>query len=109
VLSVGTATEPIRIRARLSGDVAEVRALISHPMETGLRVDAAGQVVPAHYVTEVIASVGARVVFTTQMSIAVSRDPLIAFRFRGASAGQTLRVAWTDNRGHTRADEVAIV
>lgn len=89
--------------------MVEVRALITHPMETGLRVDASGRVVPAHYVTEVIASIGARKVFHTQMSIAVSRDPLIAFRVRGVSAGQTLRVAWTDNRGITRTDEVAIV
>lgn len=106
---MSAAAEPIRIRARRSGDVVEVRALITHPMETGLRVDASGRVVPAHYVTEVIASIGARKVFHTQMSIAVSRDPLIAFRVRGVSAGQTLRVAWTDNRGITRTDEVAIV
>jgi sulfur-oxidizing protein SoxZ len=109
VLSVSAAAEPIRIRARRSGDMADVRALITHPMETGLRVDASGRAVPAHYVTEVIASIGGRTVFNTQLSIAVSRDPLIAFRVRGVSAGQTLRVAWTDNRGNTRADEVAIV
>jgi sulfur-oxidizing protein SoxZ len=109
VLSVSAATEPTRIRARLSGDITEARALIAHPMETGLRLDSAGRAVPAHYVTEVVASVGSRTVFTTQLSIAVSRDPLIAFRFRGASAGQKLRIAWTDNQGNTRADEVAIV
>ena len=43
------------------------------------------------------------------MSFAVSRDPLIAFRFTGARPGQRLRVAWTDSRGEARADEAVIV
>jgi sulfur-oxidizing protein SoxZ len=109
VLSVSAAAESIRIRTRRSADMADVRALITHPMATGLHVDSSGRVVPAHCVTEVVASTGVRTVFNTQLSIAVLRDPLIAFRVRGVSAGQTLRVAWTDNRGNTRADEVAIV
>ncbi len=109
MLNVNAPADPIRIRVRRNGDLTEVRALISHPMETGLRIDASGRAVAAHYVSEVVASVGSRIVFTTQLSIAVSRDPIIGFRFRGASAGQVLRIAWTDNRGHTRAGEVAIV
>ena len=31
------AKKNIRIRAKMKGDVAEVKALMSHPMETGLR------------------------------------------------------------------------
>lgn len=100
--------QPIRIRTRRRGDVAEVHVLMPHPMETGLRTDAAGALVPAHYITEVVASVGERRVFAAQMSFAVSRDPLLAFRFAGAEPGQTLRVEWTDNLGDRRVDEAEI-
>ena len=37
----------IRIpRSARPGEVIEVRTLIEHPMETGLRTDAAGQTIP---------------------------------------------------------------
>lgn len=44
----------IRIRARLSGDVTTVKALISHPMETGNRKNKkTGKLIPAHFIQEV--------------------------------------------------------
>jgi sulfur-oxidizing protein SoxZ len=98
----------MRIRARLHDGVTEVQLLVPHPMETGMRQDAAGQPVPAHHITQLQASVGERLVFSAQMSIAVARDPLLSFRFRGARAGDRLSVAWTDNRGLVRADEAVI-
>ena len=36
----------IKVRSKIEGDVALIRLLISHPMETGLRKDAEGQLVP---------------------------------------------------------------
>ncbi|MDO9636339.1 MAG: thiosulfate oxidation carrier complex protein SoxZ, partial [Thiobacillus sp.] len=32
--------EPMRIRATMAGDVADVKVLMNHPMETGTRKDA---------------------------------------------------------------------
>jgi sulfur-oxidizing protein SoxZ len=102
------AAPPIRIRCRLVNDVADVQVLMPHPMETGLRVDDAGALVPAHHITDVTVTLAGRNVFAARMSFAVSRDPLLAFRVRGAQAGQRLRVAWTDNRGDSRSDEAVI-
>jgi len=99
---------PIRIRARLRDGITDVQVLMPHPMETGLRLDEAGRRVPLHHITDVVVTLGTRTVFVAQMSFAVSRDPLLSFRFSGAQAGQRLRVAWTDSRGETRFDEAAI-
>lgn len=101
-------SSPIRIQARLDGDLAQVRILMLHPMETGLRHGDDGQPVPAHHITDVIVSVGTRTVFAARMSIAVSRDPLIHFRFAGAAPGQQLHVAWTDSHGASRSDVATI-
>lgn len=108
--AAGTTVAPaaMRIRARLQDGVAEVHLLVPHPMETGLRADGHGQLAPAHFITQLRASVGERTVFSAQMSIAVARDPLLVFRFRGAQAGERLRVAWTDNRGLVRVDDAVI-
>jgi sulfur-oxidizing protein SoxZ len=107
-MTAAMVTGPIRIRAQLRGDTADVRLLMPHPMETGLRRDAGGAFVPLHHITEVVARVGARTVFAAQLGLAVSRDPLLAFRFSGARAGQRLQVRWTDSRGDSRSDETVI-
>jgi hypothetical protein len=42
------------------------------------------------------------------LSIAVSSDPVIAFRVAGARTGQRLRATWTDTLGEVRSGEAAI-
>jgi sulfur-oxidizing protein SoxZ len=98
----------IRVQAQLRDGVVHARVLMPHPMETGLRTDPATGLVPAHHIDRVEARVGARTVFAARLGIAVSRDPVVLFRFRGARAGERLRVAWTDSRGDTRSAEVPI-
>lgn len=100
--------KPIRIRARAKGDVTEVTMLLAHPMETGLRKDAAGALVPAHYITEVLVLAEGRTVLEARMSHAVSQDPLLSFRFRGAKPGDRITVSWTDSRGEQRSDAVLV-
>lgn len=101
--------DPIRIRARIKDGVTEAMILMPHVMETGLRTDEAGTPISAHYITQVRVSVESRTVLEARISIAVSRDPLLSFRFKGAKAGDRMTVAWTDNRGDRRADETRIV
>jgi sulfur-oxidizing protein SoxZ len=100
--------QPIRIRARLVEGVAQVQVLMPHPMETGMRQDEAGRLVPAHHITDVDVTLGSRTVFAARMSIAVSRDPLLSFRVADARVGQVLRVTWTDTQGQRRSDESTI-
>ena len=99
---------PIRIRARLKDGVAEVHVLMPHPMETGMRTDAAGHLVAAHHITDVKISVAGRPALAARMSLAVSQDPLLSFRFKGARLGDRISVAWTDNQGEQRTDEISI-
>ena len=99
---------PIRIRARLKDGVAEIHVLMPHPMETGMRTDDTGQLVAAHHITDVKISVAGRPALEARMSMAVSQDPLLSFRFKGARLGDQIRVVWTDNRGEQRTDEISI-
>ena len=101
-------TAPIRIRARLREGLTEVHVLMPHPMETGMRADAGGQMVAAHHITGVQITVADRPVLAARMSMAMSQDPLLSFRFRGARVGERVSVAWTDNKGAQRTDEIVI-
>jgi sulfur-oxidizing protein SoxZ len=98
----------VKVDAGGSAGVTEVHVLMPHPMETGFRYDEAGQHVPRHHITEVNVTLGPRTVFAARLGYAVSRDPLIVFRFRGGEAGQLLRVTWTDSRGEQRSGQAVI-
>jgi sulfur-oxidizing protein SoxZ len=104
----GWTAQPIRIRARARNGITEVLILMPHPMETGLRKDGSGEFIPAHFITDMQVSVEGRAVLEARMSIAVSADPLLNFRFRGGQAGQAITVSWTDNRRQRRQDTATI-
>ena len=100
--------DPMRVRAQLKEGVTDVRVLMSHPMETGLRKDSAGKIVPALYINDVKASSGGKTVMAAKWGQAISQNPFLQFRFKGAKVGDKVTVTWTDNSGDTRTDEVAI-
>jgi len=100
--------EPMKIRATLQGDVVDVRVLMAHPMETGQRKDAAGKLVPLHFIQTITAQLNGKTVFTADVSQAVSRNPVFAFKVKGAKVGDKLSVTWQDNMGEKRTDEVVI-
>ncbi|MBL8432362.1 MAG: thiosulfate oxidation carrier complex protein SoxZ, partial [Dechloromonas sp.] len=39
---------------------------------------------------------------------AVSKNPYLAFRFKGGAAGDRISLTWKDNKGETRTDETKI-
>ena len=93
----------IKIRAKLKDGETEVKCLMSHPMETGLRKDSkTGELVPAHFIQEVVCKSKDQVVMTANWSGGVSKNPYLAFKFTGAAAGDPVEVTWTDNKGETQ-------
>jgi sulfur-oxidizing protein SoxZ len=100
--------ESMKIRASMQGDKVEVKVLMSHVMETGLRKDAKGNTVPAHFIQNVTASHNGRTVLSAQWGTSVSQNPFLSFRFKGGRPGDKLSITWTDNQGETRTDEAVI-
>jgi sulfur-oxidizing protein SoxZ len=98
----------IKVKAKLSGDVAEIKSLMLHPMETGSRKDPdSGELVPAHHITQLTFTNNGKTVMVANFSTAVSKNPYFGFSFSGAKAGDTLVVSWVDNKGAT--DELETV
>jgi sulfur-oxidizing protein SoxZ len=101
--------EPMRIRATMAGDVADVKVLMNHVMETGLRKDSkTGQLIPAHYITDVTASINGVKVLDASMSGGVSKNPYLGFKVKGPKTGDKVVVNWTDNQGDKNSAETSI-
>ena len=99
--------DPMKIRATLQGDVADVRVLMAHPMETGTRKQG-GKAVPLHFIQTITAQLNGKTVFTADISQAISRNPVFAFKVKGAKAGDKITVTWKDNTGESRTDETTV-
>lgn len=99
---------PMKIRAAVQGDVSDVKILMSHEMETGQRKDSAGAIVPAHFIQRVTATCNGKTVLSANWGPAVSKNPFVSFKFKGAGKGDKVQVTWTDNKGDSRSDEAVI-
>jgi sulfur-oxidizing protein SoxZ len=103
------AKKKIRIRAKMKGDVAEVKALMSHPMETGLRKNKkTGKKIPAHFIQEVVCEHKGNKVMVASWGVAVSKNPYLSFKFKGAAKGDMVKVSWTDNKGASASADAKV-
>ena len=100
--------QPTLIRVQATGAGATVRSLMKHEMESGQRKDGNGRTIPAWHIQEVVARVNGQPVLTAQWGTAVSKNPFLQFGVRGVKSGDKVALAWADNHGVRRSDEVAV-
>lgn len=100
--------DPMRIRAALADGETTVRVLMSHVMEPGTRRDAAGALIPGHFIREVEATHNGKSVLKAQFTGAVAQNPFLSFKFKGGAKGDKIVVKWSDNKGDSRTDEASI-
>ena len=101
-------SDPMRIRAQVQGNDAVVRVLMSHEMETGLRKDADGKLVPAWHITQVTAALNGKTVLSAQWGTAISKNPFTQFTIKNSKSGDRITISWVDNRGDKRTDEAVV-
>ena len=89
------------------GDLVEVKALVSHVMETGQRKDAEGKLVPRKILNKFTCTVNGKQVFAADFEPAVSANPYIQFKFKAMESGPVV-LTWTDDDGSTIVGEEAI-
>lgn len=101
--------DPMKIRATAEGDSANIKVLMNHPMETGQRKDAkTGQTVPAHFIQQVTAAVNGKNVLNAQWGVAISKNPFLGFKVKGAKAGDKVTVEWVDNKGEKSTGQATV-
>jgi len=98
----------IKLRGKIKEGVAEIKSLMPHPMETGTRREESGDVVPAHYIEEVVCQHNGESVLRAEWGPSISKNPYFAFRVRNASPGDVISVRWTDNLGESGSGELVL-
>ena len=98
----------MKMRAQLKGDYVEVKVLMSHPMETGRKKNDNGELIPAHFVQLVTATLNGKPVLEAQWGTGISKNPYLTFRIKGAKVGDTVAVTWHDNLGATATQDIAV-
>lgn len=103
----------VRPRIRLDkkqakkGELIEVKALVSHIMETGQRKDASGKIVPRKILNKFICTVNGKEVFSADFEPAISANPYIQFKFKAQESGKVV-LTWIDDDGSKIVGEESI-
>jgi sulfur-oxidizing protein SoxZ len=80
------------------GELIEIKALISHEMETGQRKNADGSVIPRKIIKEFVVLFNGKTVFRADWYPSVAANPYQAFFFRATESG-TFEFLWRDDDG----------
>ena len=87
------------------GEVIRIKTLVSHIMETGLRKDAAGNIIPRNIINTFTCVFNDKPVFSIDLEPAIAANPYLQFTAKMEESG-TFKFAWTDDDGTvTTAEE----
>lgn len=89
------------------GEIIEIKTLLSHPMETGLRKDQAGNTIPRKILNKFTCEFNGKPVFSADLEPAVAANPYIQFNAKVDESG-TFKFTWTDDDGTVTTTEEQI-
>lgn len=89
------------------GEAFEIKALIAHPMETGYRPGTNGRILPREIIERFTCSYGGAVVFSAELSPAISANPYLVFTTVAEASGP-ITLTWTGDNGF-RQTETAMI
>ena len=87
------------------GEIIQIKTLVSHVMETGLRKDASGNIIPRKIINKFTCTFNDKPVFSIDIEPAVAANPYLQFTAKVDESG-TFKFTWVDDDGTiTTAEE----
>jgi sulfur-oxidizing protein SoxZ len=83
------------------GQIIEIRAMLSHPMETGYREGLNGERIPRHIIKRFVCKYAGEEIFSAELFPAIAANPFLAFTTVATASG-TLTFEWIDDRGESQ-------
>ena len=80
------------------GEIFQVKTIIAHQMETGLRVDEQGEVIPRKIINRFICRYGGAAAFSVDLYEAVAANPYLEFYLRATDSAR-LEFTWEEDGG----------
>ncbi|MES1988838.1 MAG: thiosulfate oxidation carrier complex protein SoxZ [Pseudomonadota bacterium] len=103
------AVNSMKIRAKLTADIAEIKLIISHPMETGRKKDDFDQLIPAHFIQLLSITLNDKPVLEAQWGTGIAKNPYLTFKVKGAKVGDKVTVTWLDNLGESGTQDALVI
>jgi sulfur-oxidizing protein SoxZ len=94
-------------RAR-PGEIIEIKALISHAMETGYRRSQLGAPIPRDIIRLFVCTYNGTEIFRAELHPAIAANPFFAFSTVATESG-TLAFHWTGDNGFSVTESAPIV
>jgi len=93
-------TRKIKTRITVKDGTAELKILVFHPMESGLRKDAVTKkLIPRHFIDILTIEHNGAPVLEAHLSRSVSRNPFLHFKIPNVKNGDKFKIDWHDNFG----------
>lgn len=80
------------------GEIIELKTLIAHVMETGLRKDPQGNIIPRKIINKFTCEFNGKPVFSADLEPAVAANPYLQFNAKVNESG-TFKFTWVDDDG----------
>jgi sulfur-oxidizing protein SoxZ len=90
------------------GEVIELRTLIQHPMETGFRPGASGELLPRDIIRRFVCTWNGEEVFRAEFHPAISANPYLAFTTIATESG-TITFTWSGDNGFSQTETRPII
>lgn len=91
----------MKVRSSMEGQNAQIKLLIEHPMETGLRKSPSGQIIPAHFIQQIVGYHNGKAIMAADWGIAIAKNPYLSFSLPNAKKGDKVVIEWIDNKNMT--------
>ena len=96
---MATSKPRVRVPAQAKKDeIIEIKTLISHDMETGLRKDADGKPIPRRIINSFEAAFNGKPFFSAAWQTSISANPYQSFFFKATESGE-FKFTWKDDDG----------
>jgi len=105
---MASAKPRVKVPSSASKDeVITIKTLISHTMESGVRKDKEGNVIPRKIINTFTAEFNGAKVFEANIEPAISANPYFEFSMRVPESG-TIKFTWVDDDGSVYSEEKTI-
>lgn len=89
------------------GEIVEIKALVSHPMETGYRRTQYGTAIPRDIIRQFVCTYNGEQIFRAEFHPAIAANPFIAFTTVATESG-TIAFRWTGDNGFALTESAKI-
>ncbi|MGB3387561.1 MAG: thiosulfate oxidation carrier complex protein SoxZ [Pseudaminobacter sp.] len=85
-------------RAPAKGETVTVKAMVTHPMETGMRKNALSELIPRNIIEHFECTLAGETLLSWHLDTAISQNPYLEFRFVAQKSGD-LKLVWSADDG----------